>query len=442
MHIIRHRDVQDTTFASATWASLRRLVTVLLGLFGLVGGPPLAAQRPAHPADTPAWEVAFRVGAYADARTSATAACTSGTGAACAALGWYELYGVGGEARPPAVAIARFRAHCPDVPLACAWLGVALSNGIGIPAPARDSAARLFILACDAGEFEGCARREFARSFGYGLPLDAVRARSTLRALCGEDVAVACAFWAEMLQFGRGGPVDLPAAIALNAKWCARGEVRACANEGLLYSRGTGVARDRRIAVARYERACGGGYQSSCANLTAALISYHPAGTDTARALSLAQSACERGAARACYFVATSMTEGWPGVQQDAARALAMFTEQCETFDLSDGCQSAAAMMKARGDRRRAIALNTRGCDLRLALSCFDLANDTWDGRSTPASLSAVAPLWVKSCELGLGAGCMNIANLITKGFWRPRTNPDPAWWRRRACDLGQDEGC
>jgi TPR repeat protein len=83
-----------------------------------------------------------------------------------------------------------------------------------------------------------------------------------------------------------------------------------------------------------------------------------------------------------------------------------------------------------------------KGCDLRNAVSCNQLALMNVRGEGVPKDTVKAVSLFQKSCDLGDAFGCGNLANHLASGDGVARDPARAAALRRSACDKGDRQAC
>lgn len=399
--------------------------------------PVVLAQVP----NSASWEVEFRSGDYAGSRRSATEACKREVSLACVALGRFELNGVGGAFGDPNSAIARFRTKCPQTPDACVELGFVVQQGTMMSAPAHDSAARLFTIACSRAWQRGCSALELARAYGRGVALAPDLARRRLTDLCSRGTRSACTYLGILLLTTRGGPPDFARADSLFERSCTLGDSRACAEWGFGLSSGRSRPRDRRSGDSVYQQACSGGSGLGCANRAAALVHGYSGIPDTTQGLAIARQWCALGTSRACFILALGALYGWQQ-RADTGVAVASFERTCRLAWLADACDLASQVALARGDTTTGNRFASRACELDVAQACFRLAYDLDTPDASPRRLETALQFYAHSCALRDAAACFNSGRLELERSTVKGSKERATAYFRRACELGEAQGC
>jgi len=220
---------------------------------------------------------------------------------------------------------------------------------------------------------------------------------AALRRACEAQDLDACARLAFMQLKGEGMPADASAAARLYRKACDRDDAAAC---GMLGSLRGGVP-DAAQAVREYDAACEEGHGRECFRLG------HVLGDETERGAAAFLHACERGAAKGCFWVGQRHEQA-TGVPKDLARAAAFYQKGCEGGD-PETCVNLALLYVGGGlpeDPPRAAAILERGCSGGSGLSCFNLASFHASGTGVPKDAQRAAALLGQACRLGFRRAC------------------------------------
>jgi TPR repeat protein/serine/threonine protein kinase len=255
----------------------------------------------------------YGIGVPVDAKTALTeldAACQRGSAEACATSGELRtngLYGVGKDATLAKTALDQavrlFQEQCDGkASTACAALGYFNVTGLGV-AKNAERAAELFQKACDAGAPEGCARLGHAYRAGEGVSKDSKRAVALLDKACDAENARACSELSAMLAKGQGVTRDAERAAQLAQKGCDASVMLGCSVLADAYLSGRGVTKSAARAGEFYDRACQSAVEpvwTACVSLGNLYESGLGVKPNSAKAEKFWDRACEGGIRTAC----------------------------------------------------------------------------------------------------------------------------------------------
>ncbi|HEY9144902.1 MAG TPA: tetratricopeptide repeat protein [Arenimonas sp.] len=199
------------------------------------------------------------------ARRYAAMGCEGGYGRGCANIGLLIQQGRGGPVDMRQAEAYYTRSCDLDWGNGCYLLASLFWSD---PATQDDVRSRpIFDRACRLGMFDACYNVGEITHWGYGGPIDLVRAREAYALACDrgeEERWRSCSHLAVMLEEGKGGAVDLPGARRRYGMACDNGYLFACNNLGVMERIGSGGPRDTVAALARVEKACAAGDAKNC----------------------------------------------------------------------------------------------------------------------------------------------------------------------------------
>lgn len=124
--------------------------------------------------------------------------------------------------------------------------------------------------------------------------------------------------------------------------------------------------------------------------------------------LSSCERECDAGSADRCRRLAATYALG-QGVEQDEARATALYEHACDLSDPS-ACMFAGQMNEyARGvpkDDAKAARLYERSCDLKWAPGCYNLGVMVERGAGVPRDRARAGDLYQMACTAGARSAC------------------------------------
>ena len=124
-------------------------------------------------------------------------------------------------------------------------------------APARATApVDSLDAACNARNGRACVELGVALTDGTGVPIDLPRGALLFQKACTYDDGRGCMLWAYALNSGRGVAQNYTGGLTANARSCAMDYGLGCNNLGAMYLLGSGVTRDERKAFDFYAKAC------------------------------------------------------------------------------------------------------------------------------------------------------------------------------------------
>ena len=296
----------------------------------------------------------------------ATRGCDGGDGLACAVRGRQHETGIGTE-WAPALAVADYEKACTaGAGLGCALLGAMYLRGHGVDADREKAlqygarARALWVAACEGAEPRWCTyaaaltrrggeRRDLAQAFD--------------RRACDLGITEGCVL-VQGARLGLGAPERGDVERALS-QLCEDGEPTACTFVAAIERRAPRDAGAARRAAELTIRACELGNRDACmeAGILSELGEWVP--RDEAAKRHQLGSACERGLAEACLYLA-----------QDAAARAAPQPEierldrrGCELGN-AEACHDAMGLAMARHDDNAALRFATEACRMDGAAGC------------------------------------------------------------------------
>jgi TPR repeat protein len=292
--------------------------------------------------------------------------CDGGDGLACSLRGRQHETGIGTE-WAPALAVADYERACTaGAGLGCALLGAMYLRGHGVD-PDREKALRygeraraLWVAACEGAEPRWCTYAASLTGRG-GEHGDLARAYD--RRACDQGFAAGCVLvQGARLGLGTGQLGDVQRELS---RLCDDGEPTACTGLASLERRTSRDAGAERRAAELAVRACELGNRDACleAGIQSELGEWLP--RDEAAMRRRLGSACERGLAEACLYLA-----------QDAAARDAPEPEierldrrGCELGN-AEACRDALGLAAARHDDAAARRFATEACRMGAAAGC------------------------------------------------------------------------
>lgn len=286
-------------------------------------------------------------------------ACSKGTDGAATATARPSLAAVLEKVKLPAAPVEDDGECTAEHPGGCK----AAAKKLRATEPAK--AVALFTIGCDGGSSGSC------------VDLGTMR-------LDGED----------------GGPKDGERARELYTRACAAQNPWGCNNLGVLLQERLMVDAD--LGAQAFAMACDGDVMAACHSLGHALLDGKGIEADLHQAEKLFRKACDAKLARSCTSLARLVREGRvSGADLDYA---ALFQKACDLND-GDGCAYAGvAHLLTPPD---AIARFEKGCSLRSAAACAQLADYFGDGNFVPKDPARAIAADDKACALGAGGSCV-----------------------------------
>ena len=251
-----------------------------------------------------------------------------------------------------------------------------------------------FRLACDTGNFDGCAGLAYLKLYGIGVRADARAALTELDTACQHGSSRACATSGELRTNGLHGvskdsvlgKSSLDRAVSLFQQECDANQPSACAALGYFRAAGVGVAKDAGRAAELFKKACDGGSMAGCARLGHAYRAGEGVSKDPKGAVVLLEKACAAQNARGCSELSFMLARG-----QGAAK-----------------------------DLERAAELAQRGCSGDSMLGCSVLGDAYLSGRGMSKSATRAAELYEKACQSAVDPvwnACVSLAGLYQAGL-------------------------
>ncbi len=376
--------------------------------------------------------------------------CDRGYGAACTQLGRFYQRGVKGDAY--ALKFDRARAHRLFLvgclrrhAEACYLVAYQLENGeAGRGRRRNPRRARIYYSrSCRYNYGVGCAAlgRLYARGLGGARNL--AKARSKFQRGCSLRSWTACKNLGQHYYRGRGGQKDeLKAGLAFT-KACKYGADKPCAWIDALYRRSGATQRQRKRAVSALDSACSDAQPNERACYTLArLFAYggYIANKNPQRAFQLFKEGCERKYQSSCVQLAHMYRRGI-GVVQDAKRAKALFTTQCNG-SAPASCAWLGVQLWQENRRKDAVPLFKRACQEKNAVACNMLGLAHFTAQGTVWDVNAAKWAYERSCSHGLPVGCTNSAELYEHGIAVPRNLTKALDLYRKGCTPVSSSGC
>jgi TPR repeat protein len=363
--------------------------------------------------------------------------CGAGDMAACVQVGEMLEDGRGAPA-DAAAAVALYRKACDAAERSgCFRLGMAHEFGTGLP---RDPAQALILYerACAAGHFLACTGVGDMLSRVAGVPTDDPRAADAYEKACEGGHAMGCGRLGTLVGLGRGRPKDVARAYGLYARGCAAGDASSCEDQGMSHAYGRGVEKNLARAIELFDKACRTDAFYGCVPL-GHWLGVPEVGRDYARAAKAFDLACRADDQRGCAGLAALLGEGL-GVPRDTARAESLATTACDKGAL-EACGFLGAM-HAEAQPARAVAYFQKACDGGHRPACSELAMHHLAGRGVPQSLPKAATLLARSCDAGDGQACHRLADLTRYGGAGAPDAARAAALRKKACAAGYQPAC
>jgi uncharacterized protein len=346
-------------------------------------------------------------------------ACRDGSATACFREGWLQWSRRGGP--KSARALELFTAACTaGSGRACADEALQLmedpERGGDSVAPAERS--------CGLGDGGGCADLAFLYATGKFVKKDDHRATVLYGKACDLGDPQGCYNVGLMADEGRGGAKDAARALSKYEEACILGSSTGCTNLGFLYEHGRGVKTDAARAVDLYRQGCDGtscqpSNLGGCVNVGRAYRDGIGVAPDEARAAAIFREACDRrvnpddihaaeNGSRACSLLAALYIAG-DGIPKDLARGLELSVLGCDRGD-SFGCFNAAAVYTSGNgvapDAAKAVRYLDLACKGGDGEGCFDLGVAYEKGKGVAPDRHRASELFVKACQLGFADAC------------------------------------
>lgn len=293
----------------------------------------------------------------------ATRGCDGGDGLACAVRGRQHETGIGTE-WAPALAVADYEKACTaGAGLGCALLGAMYLHGHGVD-PDREKAFRygararaLWVAACEGAEPRWCT---YAASLTGRDGERADLSRAYDRRACDQGIAAGCV----LVQVARLG-LDTGGVKRELSRLCDDGEPTACTGLASIERRTSRDADATRRAAELTLRACEIGNRDACmeAGVLSELGESLP--RDEAATRRRLGSACERGLAEACLYLAqdaTARAAPEPEIERLDRRG-------CELGN-AEACRDAMGLAAARHDDDGALRFATEACRMGASAGC------------------------------------------------------------------------
>lgn len=361
-------------------------------------------------------------------------ACEDGNVAACTQAAQDLLDGKGGHAFDAAKSLGYATRGCDGGDaVACALVGQHHENGLGVPW-APDRAVALYEKACLAGAGLGCFLSGEMYVRGHGVDIDAHKAES--------DRARALAAWLPACQGAEPRWCTYAAGLKLRNHWAAARELyqRACDRgvaSGCVFLLDTQSAEPVRPGDARLvelDRLCSGGEPSACAVLSRLERSKPSRFSASPQIAALEQRRCELGEPRACMTTGILYDVG-EAVSKDEERKLRYLGSACDR-GVAEACLYLAQDAAASGRDPEAASLLQHACERGNFEACERVA----EGRAAAGDDAAAARWATEGCRLGSAASCDRI---IKRDGELPEIAIEGKWsLYRAACDDGNEPAC
>jgi TPR repeat protein len=297
--------------------------------------------------------------------------CDMGGGFSCSSLG-RMLESGRGIPKNEAEAVKFYQRAC-DSSVTCTHIGRVYSQGIGVtkdPQKARE----LLEKGCNFGEGYACMQLGFLYGSGGLGTADPVRAITYYEKGCDEGSGYACTMAAAQYHKGNGVAKNATQAVGLDVRGCDLGDAEACQGAAYSFTHGEGVPVDYQRALQLYQKGCDLGAAVACGNLGSAHALGRGVPVDKAKANALYTQSCDMGGAKACANMGKKYLWG-DGVPKDVERGYRLLHKSCDLGD-SDACLTAGRSKVNLPDRvTEGLELLRRGCTLKLASACQELAN-------------------------------------------------------------------
>lgn len=261
--------------------------------------------------------------------------------------------------------LQRLRDRCRYVDKeACRRVGEAYLEGAAVRRDLRE--ARYWLeKSCRLNSSEGCNRLGKTYEQGIRENRDLKRALALFQRACSLRHPPSCYDYGHLLQ---GGGERYPHDIALIvfAYACRSGITRACTALGWMYERGHGVTPDSQAAAALFRHACDRQETDACRKTTPLTIAPRQPWRRYAEVHARLEAMCKERDLPACNNLARAYLEGL-GVPRDSAHALTLFRSSCDRGS-AHGCHNLAAMYCAGiavvKNSLKSVLLMKRACSL------------------------------------------------------------------------------
>jgi TPR repeat protein len=257
------------------------------------------------------------------------------------------------------------------------------------------------IMACDGGDLARCDKAALALKQGIGAQPSPIQAREFMGKACEGGRGEACDTLANWLESETqdGNPEQVH---ALYRSACKRGIASACAE------------------VARRVR---------------------DQGQRMSEARAMAKKACDAGAPRGCYLLA-SMCERGEGGPRSEEMAEFLFGSACDA-KVGDACNDLAVMLHERDGKPDKIQrLYLRACEHRSGTGCFSMGMLHEQGESANPSQVQAVKFYIAACDLSHGEACYRLAQAYLNGKGVSADAYRSREYMRRACQAGYTQAC
>lgn len=254
---------------------------------------------------------------------------------------------------------------------------------------------------CDGGRLAACTDLGQRYRGGDGVPRDPERGVALYEKACGGDELRACA-----LLGGALTPTDPTRARTLTTRACDGGNVIGCFNLGYLHAHGLGGSQSFDEAARLYERACEGRVPQGCTNLAEMWELGEGRKVDLARAAELHGKACalEPVDHYGCAGLSVYLASGKGGVKKDAARALALAQAACDASE-PYGCRQLGLFQRdgvgMKKDPAASVQSLQKACDAEDGPACNALGNAYRKGQGTTKDVDRAKAAFDVACNKG-----------------------------------------
>lgn len=348
------------------------------------------------------------------------------------------------------------------IPEACVALGRAYASQ-AIPQGDRGLMNGLFSRGCEQKVADGCAELALSHQYGRGTPIRLEEALRQAALACAQGSDRGCVSQADLL-IATAAAEAVDRARPLYRSACMNDDPRGCAGEARLamlrgrrelepelldrLTRGCGTepaaceqlsiwtGRQQRPSRSRLESACAKGEAHACRFLAASLMDRSHGPTDPEQAARLRSDACDRRDLESCVDLAVQRSTG-PGLAVDPVEARVALTALCKA-DTLRACVELGLLIGKPGapaaDRDEALAALDRACLQGAGWGCVHLGR-----MENVDTLKALA--WLdKGCSLQVGWGCVEAGDLRAARV--PNESGRAITDFIRGCESGTMQGC
>lgn len=310
-------------------------------------------------------------------------------------------------------------------------------------AAGTNDAIALEIQKCNAGDGQSCQDLGVKYKDGTGAARNPEQARIYFDKSCKLGVLVGCNDLAFLLARGDGGPIDTNAATVLLQQTCDRGLELACFNHAVMVS-----AVNPARGVELYRTACDMGAAQACYNLGSIYGDAEIIEKDVVLSQFYYRKACDGGLMRGCSALQV-MQENTRLANIDNAKPLAevIATLERDCTNLRPVACNDLAMRLFQGDGMarnwpRAVTLFKRACEINATTACFNLATMYSQGQGVARDASAAAALFLRACDGGHKLGCQTLAELYLTGDGIGRSPVRAERLFETLCNEGKEISC